>query len=320
MRKYKFALLGYYGFGNLGDELLLEASLKILESSGTDLNRVVVLSNNPEETANKFHVEAFSRWKFSEVFKILSNSEFLMLGGGGLFQDSTSVMSCVWYWGVVRLAKLLGAVPVAFGQSLGVLNSKISKLLTRNAVKACKIFHVRDSHSFNTAKTFGAENIIQGVDLALTLNPENFVNKNKIQENILLNLRPYSGIEKFIDILSGNLKNNVIGVALSQDDVKILEFYKSRLNISEIILIRDLHSAKLLWEKASDCVGMRLHFGILSQIFGVKCVLMPYDVKVESFAAQSKIPCMIDTFVNPEMPAKISENYFDNICKIIKAL
>ncbi len=319
MRSYKFALLGYYGFGNLGDELLLEAALKILKNSDVDLKRVVIFSNNPLETENKFHVKSVSRWNFREVFKILRLSEFLMLGGGGLFQDSTSIKSCLWYWGLLRLAKLSGAVPIAIGQSIGILNHRISRILTRDAVKICKIFHVRDSKSFDTAKKFVTENLIYGFDLALTLKPDNF--KIKSQKNVLINLRPYSKIESFIKILESNLKsNNIIGVALSHEDAEILEFYKSRLNISDIVLIHDLKEAGLLWENALKCFGMRLHFGILSQIFGVPCALMPYDLKVESFAEDSKIPLIKSKFVNPELPSKIPVNYLTDICKIIKAL
>ena len=50
-RRYRAALAGYYGFGNLGDELLAQASLEALERVGVDWERVVVLSNDPKGTA-----------------------------------------------------------------------------------------------------------------------------------------------------------------------------------------------------------------------------------------------------------------------------
>ncbi|MBR6901203.1 MAG: polysaccharide pyruvyl transferase family protein, partial [Synergistaceae bacterium] len=131
-----YLLLGYYGFGNLGDELLLRACIKILNERGIENEKIIVLSNNPEETRKNFNVKAVNRWKIFEVIKALRKSEFLMLGGGGLFQDSTSIKFCVYYWAVVRLAKLLGVKISAIGQSIGPLNSKIAKILTSNAFKA----------------------------------------------------------------------------------------------------------------------------------------------------------------------------------------
>ncbi|MBQ6737281.1 MAG: polysaccharide pyruvyl transferase family protein, partial [Synergistaceae bacterium] len=85
MKTYKIALLGYYGFGNLGDELLLRSSIEILENVNIKREKIVVLSNNPAETSEVFKVKSVNRWKFSEVRTALKQSEFLVLGGGGLF-------------------------------------------------------------------------------------------------------------------------------------------------------------------------------------------------------------------------------------------
>ena len=45
-RRYRVALTGYYGFGNLGDELLAGASLEALERAGVGRGNVVMLSNS----------------------------------------------------------------------------------------------------------------------------------------------------------------------------------------------------------------------------------------------------------------------------------
>ena len=50
-KKYDVALLGYYGFKNLGDELLLESIVAILKESGVDSEQMAVLSSSPEETS-----------------------------------------------------------------------------------------------------------------------------------------------------------------------------------------------------------------------------------------------------------------------------
>ncbi|MBQ3758775.1 MAG: polysaccharide pyruvyl transferase family protein, partial [Synergistaceae bacterium] len=91
MRRYSAALLGYYGFGNLGDELLLEACINILNECGIERNRVVVLSNDPDRTAREFRVDAVNRWSLREIVRTFRKSERLIFGGGGIFQDSSSV-------------------------------------------------------------------------------------------------------------------------------------------------------------------------------------------------------------------------------------
>ena len=43
MRKYKAALIGYYGFKNFGDELLLKASLDMLARAGIKSSEILIL-------------------------------------------------------------------------------------------------------------------------------------------------------------------------------------------------------------------------------------------------------------------------------------
>ena len=212
-------LLGYYGFGNLGDELLLKACIKILNEHGIGNEKIIVLSNNPEETQKNFNVKSMNRWKFLEVVKAMRRSENFILGGGGLFQDSTSVKSCVYYWGIVRLAKFFGLKIYALGQSVGPFSSKISKILTGDALRLCELVQVRDKNSFDIAKDFNVKNLEPASDLVMTLKPLEFSNSNR--DFILVNLRPHKELEKFVKIIAPHVKNSdykKIGAALSVED------------------------------------------------------------------------------------------------------
>lgn len=308
MRRYKAAILGYYGFGNLGDELLLQACLEILEKHGIEREKIIVLSNNPSETSENFHVDSVNRWKFREVSAAFRESEKLILGGGGLFQDSSSIKSCIWYWYIVRLAKFLGLKIFALGQSIGPLNSKISEIFTANALKLCEKIHVRDENSFETAKKFGCKNVLLGCDLVMTLANSGSVNHISKSKKLLINLRPCPELEKFISVIAPNIKNffgEKIGVALSHDDEKVLNDAKEILALNKIILIKNFNEAEILWAEASCAVGMRLHFGVLSRIFGTPLALMPYDVKVSEFAKQSGVPCINEKWVEPSKPIAV---------------
>ena len=315
-----YLLLGYYGFGNLGDELLLRACIKILNERGIENEKIIALSNNPEETQKNFNVKAVNRWQFSEVIKALRRSSRLILGGGGLFQDATSVKSCVYYWAVVRLAKLLGVKVSALGQSIGPLKSKAAEVLTANAFRACESVHVRDKNSFNIAQKFGCKNLVLGSDLVMTLtsNPSSLITN----PSLLINLRPCENLESFIKIIAPHVRDfdgEKVGAALSDEDEKILRSHQKNLGINEIKLIKNFNEAENLWAGASACVGMRLHFGVLSRIFKRPVALMPYDIKVKEFAEQSNIPVILNEWHEPSMPlpclpADIAVPDCDTIC------
>ena len=334
MKTYKIALLGYYGFGNLGDELLLRSSIEILENVNIKREKIVVLSNNPAETSEVFKVKSVNRWKFSEVRAALKQSEFLVLGGGGLFQDTTSIRSCVWYWAVVKLARFLGLKVFAIGQSIGPLKFKISRILTGDALRACEKIHVRDENSFNIAKKFGCKNVDLGVDLVMLIKPvctslsscddispqegrlfaqcrpslREGVSQSETEGCVLINLRPCKELEKYIDIIEPEIKKfnlRKIGVALSKDDEEILEPLREKLNLEKIIYVTNFNDAEKLWASSSCAVGMRLHFGVLSRIFKTPVVLIPYDIKVEEFAKSSGIPLIYDDWKSPAMPLEV---------------
>lgn len=298
-------VLGYYGFGNLGDELLLRACVKILNSRGIDNDKIIALSNSPDETRKAFNIRAVNRWKIFEVAKALRSCDALILGGGGLFQDSTSVKSCAYYWGVVRLARFFGLKVFALGQSIGPLKSRLAKFFAGDALRACERVHVRDQNSFNLAKSFGCQDTELGFDIVMTLAAFEAA-PPPARPLMLVNVRSCENLEAFVNVIAPHVRDfdgDKIGAALSAEDEKILLDLKEALNLKEIKLVKTFDDASELWALASCGVGMRLHFGVLSRIFRTPVALMPYDVKVSQFAEQSAIPLITHEWREPSMPS-----------------
>ena len=90
-KKYDVLLLGYYGFGNLGDELLAEAAVSLLREAGVAQSRIAILSSAPADSEERFGVVSFNPRPHGEVTKASSDSPTLLLGGGGHFHDSTNL-------------------------------------------------------------------------------------------------------------------------------------------------------------------------------------------------------------------------------------
>ena len=61
-RRWKVLLCGYYGMGNLGDELLAAAAIQLLKNCGLKENEIAMLSGAPEESRKKHHIYPIDRW------------------------------------------------------------------------------------------------------------------------------------------------------------------------------------------------------------------------------------------------------------------
>ena len=335
-KRYRVALAGYYGFGNLGDELLAEAALSAFWRCGIERDRVVLLSNDPGGSMRKFRIEAVDRWNLKRVSAALRESETLLFGGGGLFQDATSLRSCAYYWGLVRLACFHRAVPWALGQSVGPLSSGLGRRLTRDALKRCRVFQVRDMRSQQLCASLGLS-VEKGHDLVLSLGDALSVrtSKNENQKKeFLLNLRPCGDAlpERFADafsaaLISSAFTGEVVGVALAEEDESLMRrlIAKGRLTCSRVERVASPEDAARVFAGAASAAGMRLHFAVLSALNKIPLVAVPYDPKVSAFAADWDIPLWNEGDLPkprvPVAPSDLSSEFLqkeiDTLCRMV---
>lgn len=303
-RRWKVALVGYYGFGNLGDELLLVSALKQLENLGVGNDKVVVLAANPG-SYSKLGARVIDRWNVAEIWRTLRMSETLLLGGGGLFQSVTSLRSCLYYWGIVRMACLAGAVPWALGQSIGPFFGNAGKAISRNALSKCKVIEVRDEISKSVAEGLGL-NVETGNDLAFTLKPDDTSRGSAL----LVNFRRWRDTGNFVSAVRDYAVargGECIGVAMSPQDLSFMK--ELGINFSELVLPQNWEDACKIWMSGGEAIGMRLHFSLLSLMFGLKQAIFPYDPKVLSFASRWGVPLWDDK--NLSAPTKASVDLRD---------
>ncbi len=285
-RPIDVTLCGYYGFGNLGDELLAEGVVSLLEKNGVARERVAVLTasgNAPEG------VRTYDRWRPDRVLSALRASRTLLLGGGGLFQDSTSIRSCLYYWGVTRMARAAGCVPWAFGQSVGPLTSHSASALARDALRLCSVRGVRDMGSMGMISGWGLEAEI-APDPVIALSAC-FDSSGPSGKYLLLNVRQWQGVlpaatARAASLTAEAMSVPILGVALSENDVKVMEELREGgvFSPENIVLVRTLDDVRDVWRSGCCGVGMRLHFCVLSVLADIPCIAVPYDPKVLWFA------------------------------------
>lgn len=146
----RIAVAGWIGAGNLGDELLLRATLRELDHVGL---APLVLSRDPEETARVHrgvqtvgHLSAH-RW--------LPACDGLVFGGGGLVQDRTSRWSPLYQASRPLLAAAGHKPVIAVGLGAEPLRSRSSKALFRRALAGALAVQARDQQSTRILQELG---------------------------------------------------------------------------------------------------------------------------------------------------------------------
>ncbi len=175
-KRTRIVLLGWYGSDNLGDEAVLQAVLEALRERGfTDL---YILSVDPPKTQTKLGLPAGPRAPWSlQALRAMWGAKALVLGGGGLIQDGTSVYNLPIYTLFVMLARLFSLKVVGWGLGVEPIFTLLGKLQARYICGAAEHFSVRDSVSKRLLVKAGvsSDKVKITADPAFLINAEPYV-------------------------------------------------------------------------------------------------------------------------------------------------
>lgn len=168
----RIAILGWYGSDNAGDEAVLQSVVESLRRHGyTDL---LALSTNPGMTQARHNLRSVSRSPFSRAtLRAVFTADALVLGGGGLIQDSSSVYNLPLYAFYVALARLRGLTVIGWGLGAGPLYTRLGQRLARFICNGSAHFSVRDPQAKRTLVRAGAqaERVVVSADPAFLVRP-----------------------------------------------------------------------------------------------------------------------------------------------------
>lgn len=289
--KTKVLIIGYYGAGNLGDEVLLDATINLLNKT-YDCPEITVLTGDIEDTTKTRKVDGLYRNDYLQIIRTIKNSDIVIGGGGSMLQNVTSNKSLVYYLGILRLAKLFGKKVTLLGNGIGPLNTSFYQRLTKNVLKRLDAIVVRDKDSYSLLKTFGLTNIHLGNDLVYTL--DGMKMSTKIERKILINLRQWNYSSDFIEVIiefiehlvSRNFKVTLVSFQSGNDDLILKDIY-NRINSDNLSYFESKEYDKIIKEigSAELFVGMRLHGLIFSSICNTPFIGLSYDPKVSSLCS-----------------------------------
>lgn len=152
----KAVVSGYYGYGNLGDDAILQAISRELSSPEQPV-RLTVLSKAPAETRKQYGLPAVRRFSPLGVYRALKASDVLISGGGSLLQDKTSTRSLLYYLWVIRMARRLGKPVFIYANGIGPLTQKQNRRRVRQCLNRCDRITLRDQASLQELRALGVE-------------------------------------------------------------------------------------------------------------------------------------------------------------------
>ena len=149
-RRGSVVLCGYYGYGNMGDNALLRASIRRVGAVYPN-REIVAMTAGGRRDSSTFGVRCKKRMNPISLVRALWNAEAVVFGGGTLLQDRTSLRSLVYYVSLCGLARLRGVRVELWGNGLVPPQSRIAAKLTTYVLESASYIGLRDMPSVTEA-------------------------------------------------------------------------------------------------------------------------------------------------------------------------
>ncbi len=309
-------LIGYYGYRNLGDDLMLNGFSKFLESN-TSIDKVTIPA---KECYYKFQSTKISQVylpkSYKEWLRIIKANDLIIWGGGTCLYSNPGlnwllIISCITF--------LLGKKLLFIGIGVDYPQSIFDKIKIKTILNISNKIGVRDPKSLDNCifKYNLKENKIYSIDdLAyLSLNPKNlsahtFHNPpKKISFSGHYEFISKKTINFYTSLLISLLNQNTElelhflpahGGQFSDDNQHTLIYNKIPDNLkNRVILHRNLSPEEFV-ETLSFMdfhIGFRLHSIFLSKNLSIPFIAINYAPKVESY-----VKSVNGDFINLHVP------------------
>ena len=158
-------LFGYYGYGNLGDELMADYYRTLLAELFPGLERRLLVG--PAFCRPLLAGERpGNRWHLPQLAWSTRPGDLWVAGGGNLLQNATSRRSLYYYLSLLKLARGRGARVVLLGQGFGPLVGRLDVALARWVLARVDLVEARDDESWCAFRAMGLEpsRLYRGVD------------------------------------------------------------------------------------------------------------------------------------------------------------
>ena len=302
--RYGVLICGAYGFGNAGDDAILEAIIGDMRSIDPNMP-ITVLSRRPKETRRLYGVNAEHSFNLPRMHRIMHKYKLYLNGGGNLMQDVTSRFSLWYYLYTLSAAKKHGCAVQMYGCGIGPIIYRQDQMLAARIINQnVDIITLREPDSLETLENFGVTEpeIILASDPALTLPAaagsriDHLMQENDMDlqgKYIGFVLRKWHGFEEKATVFAAAAVYAYLNYGLTpvflcinhRTDWEAADMVAKHLSIPFHTIDEPMESSLLigLLSRMQAVVSMRLHGLVFSAGQGVPLIGVSYDPKVSAF-------------------------------------
>ena len=312
-KKYRVVMSGYYGFGNAGDDAILESIQQAIRAASDEVS-VTVLSNDPEQTHRQYGLEAIPRFRVLRVFHALRRGDVLLSGGGSLLQDTTSTRSLLYYLSVIRCARWLGKPVMLYANGIGPVRKRANRRRVKRVVEQAALVTLRDHASARELEAMGITRSVQvTADPVFHLEPAAAERSAELlaaagleagSRFVAVSVRDwqdmgdfYPQLARLCDHLRRTHGLEVLFLLMQPDrDRAATAQVRERMGEPSHVLDASCTPRELMGVlgQARLCLAMRLHTLIFAARMAVPAMGLVYDPKVASYLEELDLPAAGD--------------------------
>ncbi|MBQ7758303.1 polysaccharide pyruvyl transferase CsaB [Anaerotignum sp.] len=308
--QYNVVMSGYYGFNNTGDEAIMLSMHKNIQEMG-DNYHITVLSNKPEETKEKYGIEAVYRFGFRDVFHAIRKCDVLLSGGGSLLQDSTSTRSLMYYLSITATAKMMRKKVMLYANGIGPVSGKTNRRLVKQVVNKADLITLREENSYEELLSMGVNpkkcfvtadpvftmDGISGEEARAILREEGVPMDKPV---VVVSVRNWKDMDKFIgnfaemcDTIVDKYNRNIVFLGMQMPhDITVSEKVRKKMKQDAYILKGNYSPYEVMGiiSQADFILSMRLHTLIFAARQRVPLIGFIYDPKIEYYLEKLDMP------------------------------
>jgi polysaccharide pyruvyl transferase CsaB len=307
-KERRLFLVGYFGFGNGGDELLWQTFAERFSQEHPDYEVSVLYSSAKTNKASRFKL--IQRKTLTELLDEIITCKFLVVPGGGVFQSKTSLKSLSYYLSLITLARICGARVLLISQGLGPWQGEsfMDRLLMRWLGRELRKAHyvsLRDKASGEDYTNLtGSSEYFLTTDLVFL----NKAIKKASQRNIHKVIRVYAVLRSSVKESLG-LAQALLKLTATDETIELIPISMQPDEDEQVWHdagwseeVSYIFNSSAPFEGADMVVSMRLHGCILSTVTCTPWLGLAYDPKVKAYADSIKWELC-------KKPNEVSEEY-----------